>query len=463
VQADVQIGKRAPEPDALLLAQPWEALTHSHPGIETLELILHDTHGIARGKWLPAASGGKVWSQPISLPRSIFAMDIWGREVVETGLHLDCGDIDGTCVPIPDTLALAAGSGGRSAQLLLTMFTGGEPCLYDPRQIAGQAISRLASRKLHPCVAFELEFYLVRESAEAGRAPVPLARATCGPAVQNMYGLDDLGAVAPFLASVNEAAEWQGVAADAMMSEAAPGQFEINLKHRTNALRAADEALLLKRIIMACARQHGFRASFMPKPFLDQAGSGMHVHVSLLDAAGRNALAQPGDGEALLKHCIAGAMAAMADAMLIFVPGYNGYRRVTPESYAPTGATWGHDNRSVAIRIPAGGGMGARRIEHRMPGADANPYLVLAALLHSMADGIDARLEPPPPVSGSAYAREHDPLPVSMRAAIERFSTSDFIKRNLGRPYQDMFEKVKRQELREFENRICDLEYQSYL
>ncbi|MBC8050570.1 MAG: glutamine synthetase, partial [Chitinophagales bacterium] len=283
-------------------ASPWDEFAARHRKLERLEVILHDTHGIARGKWLPVTSAAKVWSGAVCLPRSIFALDIWGREVTETGLHLDCGDIDGACAPIQGSLAPVPWSDGRSAQVLLTMSTGGAPCLFDPRQLAAHAVSRLAALELTPVVAFELEFYLFHEAeGQLGAQPKPVAPQLSGPVAQNMYGLDDLHAVEPFLYAVREATIAQNVAADSMLSEAAPGQFEINLKHQKDALRGADEAVLLKRIIIHCARQAGFRASFMPKPLLDQAGSGMHVHVSLVNRSGDNVFSTEGPGDRLLE------------------------------------------------------------------------------------------------------------------------------------------------------------------
>ncbi|MBP0649680.1 glutamine synthetase, partial [Mycobacterium tuberculosis] len=163
--------------------------------------------------------------------------------------------------------------------------------------------------------------------------------------------------------------------------------FEVNLKHVTDALAAADDAVMLKRLIVETARKHGLKASFMPKPFLDVAGNGFHLHVSLVDEADLNVFAAPEGGETLLGQAIAGLLATMAEATLVFVPSWNGYRRLMPGSYAPTNASWGYNNRSVGVRVPAGPAA-ARRLEHRIAGADANPYLVTAFVLAGMLEGI---------------------------------------------------------------------------
>jgi glutamine synthetase len=202
--------------------------------------------------------------------------------------------------------------------------------------------------------------------------------------------------------------------------------------------------------------------TFMPKPFVNQAGSGMHVHISLVDNSRTNVFASETTGTQLLRSAVAGLLASMADMTLMFVHSFNGFRRLQPNSYAPTGPSWGHDNRSVAIRIPSGDS-NARRLEHRIAGADANPYLVLAALLHGMAAGIERKQVPPEPVVGSAYNRPSSLLPMDLREAISRFQSSAFGIERFGKEYVSLFSKVKAAERRGFENNITQLELDTYL
>lgn len=432
---------------------------------DVVEVLLPDTSGVFRGKWLPGASLGKVWKDGVAIPLSIFGLDIWGCEVEATEIHLETGDKDGLCWPVPGTLKPVPWASRPTAQVLITMFEPddsprGRPWRLDPRQQLTKIVDRFAALGLTPCVAFELEFYLMKPG-EAGEAPEPVFRATGQPR-QNMYSMSDLDAFAPVLHEVREACAAQGLPADTVISEAAPGQFEVNLYHRADPLRAADEALLLRRLIEGVARRNGLRATFMAKPLADFAGNGMHVHVSLLEQGGGNLFARPEVGDAALRHAAGGLLATMADATLMFVPSYNGYRRLVPGSYAPVSVTWGYDNRSVAVRVP-NGPPAARRLEHRIAGAEAHPHLVLAAILAGMLEGLEAKIEPPPALSGNAYDRDAPKLSPSMADAVARFSSSPFIAQAFGEEYRRVYGVMKREELAAFTRVILPLEYETYL
>ncbi len=436
---------------------------HGLPDI--VEVLLPDTSGVLRGKWLPGTAIDKVWTQGVAIPLSIFGLDIWGREVEETEIHLETGDKDGLCWPVPGTLKPVPWSPRPAAQVLVTMFepdgtARGTPWRLDPRQQLAAIVARLAARGLFPCVAFELEFYLMKP-APPGQPPEPVFPAV-GEARQNMYSMSDLDAFAPLLHDMRGACAAQGLPADTVISEAAPGQYEINLYHRADAMAAADDAILLRRLIDGVARAHGLRATFMAKPLADFAGNGMHVHVSLLDAGGENLFAQGAAGDALLRHAAGGLLATMADATLLFVPSYNGYRRLVPGSYAPVSVTWGFDNRSVAVRVP-NGPPAARRLEHRIAGAEAHPHLVLAAILAGMLEGIEKEIEPPAPVAGNAYDAAAPRLSPSMAEAVARFSSSDFIAAAFGAEYRRVYAVMKAQELAAFTRAILPLEYDTYL
>jgi glutamine synthetase len=249
---------------------------------------------------------------------------------------------------------------------------------------------------------------------------------------------------------------------DTIVSEAAAGQFEINLKHRTDALAAADDAIMLKRLIVEVARKHRLKASFMAKPFIDRAGNGMHVHASLIDRNGANVFADPAEGERRLGAVAAGLIEAMIPSTLLFVPTWNGFRRMQPGSFAPTRAAWGHNNRSVAVRVPASEAL-ARRLEHRVAGADANPYLVLAAVLNGMADGLERDLAPPPPCDTNAYEAGVPELPSTMAEAIRQFERSEFVRRSFGAEFRRVFAALKTAEMAAFLGEITPLERSTYL
>ncbi|MEP9375235.1 glutamine synthetase family protein [Aquabacter sp. CN5-332] len=429
---------------------------------EIVEVLLPDTSGILRGKWLPGAAMNKIWKSGVPIPLSIFGLDIWGCEVEATGIHIETGDKDGLCWPVPGTLKPVPWSPRPSAQVLITMHEpDGAPWMLDPRQQLVRIVDRLAARGFSACVAFELEFYLLKPGAE-GAPPQPVF-STQGQARQNMYAMSDLDAYATLLHDMRTAAAAQGLPTDTVISEAAPGQFEVNLYHKDDALGAADDAILLRRLIDGVARRHGLRATFMAKPLLDFAGNGMHVHVSLKDKAGANVFARGGgEGERLLRHGAGGLLSTMADSTLLFVPSFNGYRRLVPGSYAPTGITWGYDNRSVAVRVP-NGPPDALRLEHRIAGADAHPHLVLAAILAGMLEGIEAGIEPPAPFTGNAYENDAPLLSPSMAEAVSRFAGSPFIERAFGEEYRRVYAVMKQEELAAFSRTILPLEYETYL
>jgi glutamine synthetase len=254
-----------------------------------------------------------------------------------------------------------------------------------------------------------------------------------------------------------------GIPAQAAISEAGLGQFEINLNHQ-DALTAADDAWLFKTLVRGLARKHGFAATFMAKPYAAEAGNGMHVHFSVVDADGNNIFNDGTDaGSDLLRQAVAGCLAAMPASTLVFAPNVNSYARLVPSAHAPTGAAWGYENRTAAIRIP-GGAAAARRIEHRVAGGDINPYLMLAAVLGAAMLGIEDGLEPPAPISGNAY--EIDDLPQlapDWDAAIRTFETDPLIARILPAMAIRNLAITKRQELAEFADRPADSHWLSLL
>jgi glutamine synthetase len=248
------------------------------------------------------------------------------------------------------------------------------------------------------------------------------------------------------------------------MSEYAPGQFEITLEHRADALRAVDEAILFKRAVRGVAAKHGRIACFMAKPFAELAGTGMHLHASLADRDGRNACAgESPAGSMLLRHAIGGLRATLGEGMAVFAPHANSYRRFRAMSYAPVAPTWGVNNRSVSLRVPAGP-PASRHVEHRVAGADANPYLVTAVVLAGMLHGIERGIDPGPPVEGNGYEQlRAGELPTQWHTALERAADSEFLADALGREFLEVFLAVKRRECEKFGALVTDRDYEWYL
>ncbi len=319
------------------------------------------------------------------------------------------------------------GAGKDEAQFLTSLHElDGRPCIVDPRNTLSRIVENFSELGLTPVAAIELEFYLMdREAALSGRPKPPAAQLNGAvPKGMQPYLLQDLDDFGPFFDDVYKAGDIQGLPLQTLISEYSPGQMEIGLKHRADPLKACDEAIMYKRLVKAIAEKHGFVATFMAKPYKDLAGSGMHVHVSLVDKNGNNIFASEDPARNLpLRYAIGGLKATMAEAFAVFAPNANSYRRFRKNSYAPVAPTWGVNNRTVSLRIPAGTGQSVH-IEHRVAGADANPYLVLAAVLAGMHHGMAAKIDPGPESKGNAYAAPAARMPTNWLDAIELWQRS---------------------------------------
>ncbi len=433
-----------------------------NPDINAVELMLLDPNGVMRGKWAPVSALEKAFTDGVNFPLSLHGCDIWGREVAATGLHIESGDQDGFCRAVPHTLARVVWGTRPTAQILLQAFnTAGEAFGGCSRNALEKIVKRLAEADLFPVVAFELEFFLLKPDKDRATVQPQIVDALEGLDNQRMYSLDALAEHSSFFEDVRNAAELQALPIDTIVKEAAPGQYEVNLNHRNDAMQAADDAVLLRRIIVECARKNSMKATFMAKPFIDQPGSGMHVHASLLNSVGDNVFSID-EGQKTLAGAVAGLLDTMAETSLIFVNSFNGYRRMQPGSYAPTKANWGENNRSVAVRIPASGEK-ARRIEHRISGANANPYLVLATILQAIFEGIQSGATPPEAEIGNTYDQSGNELPSTMDDALEKLQNSAFAPRAIGPLMVDILGAVKQAERDEFAREISPLERSSYL
>jgi glutamine synthetase len=340
----------------------------------------------------------------------------------------------------------------------------GRTAKADPRHALARAVERLQRKGLTPVVAVELEFYLLQRGEDGQLRPARGLMTGRSTGSIDAYGLGRLDDMSPLFDDLYAAARAQKLPVRTLMSEYAPGQFEITLEHRADALRAVDEAVLFKRAIRGVASRHGCIACFMAKPFEKMAGTGMHLHASLADEQGRNAFAsdEPA-GTPLLRHAIGGLRDTLADGMAVFAPHANSYRRFRAMSYAPVAPTWGVNNRSVSLRVPAGPAA-SRHVEHRVAGADANPYLVAALLLAGMQHGIDNGIDPGPPVVGNGYEQaSRGDLPTDWRAAIERAAASEFLAHSLGAEFLGVFLALKRREYEKFGALVSDRDYEWYL
>ena len=383
--------------------------------VKTIRVAAADLNGHPRGKRLPADYLDKLASGAARLPFSALNVDVFGADIADSPLLFETGDADGILLP---TARGPVPMPWLEAPTLFVPMTlhhdDGTPFAGDPRHALATTLARFAARGWSVIAATELEFTLV----EAGPPLMP-AR---GMQFEDVLSLRALDAFDPFFTDLYAGAEAMGIPAQAAISEGGIGQFEINITH-ADAMDSADNTWLFKELVMGMARKHGMQASFMAKPFLEDAGNGMHVHFSVVDGAGKNVFDDGSDtGSDTLTWAVAGCLAAMPASTLVFAPHRVSYDRFVDQAHAPTAASWGYENRSAAIRIP-GGAPAARRIEHRVAGGDINPYLLFAAILGAAMDGIDAEAPPPPAITGSAYGLDLPGLAGNWRAAIDLFDT----------------------------------------
>jgi glutamine synthetase len=443
--------------------QSTRQFLNAYPDITMVEALITDCNGIARGKWLPVQKLDTIEKQGLKLPKSALGLDVWGRDIPALA-HAN-GDIDGYCHLVEGSLRpLLTERGVDQAQVLLSMFDkDGSPYMGDPRQVLQALVTRFTEKELKPCMAVELEFSLLPkpETSEAIGTALRDQNAVGG----NLYALSELDYHGPLLEALRQAFDTQDLPYEGIIKESAPSQFEINVAHSDDVMLLADQVIRMQRTIRAVSARHGFVASFMPKPIDDEAGNGLHVHCSLLDEKGINVFDDGGEeGSDLLRYAVAGCLELLPASMLLFAPSFNAYRRFQPGNHAPTESAWGYDNRTTAIRIPESPSA-ARRIEHRVAGADANPYLVLAAVLAGIWHGIDNTLSPPNPIEGNAWDQEIDApaLPTTMDEAISVFDKSDVLSSYLTSKFKTLFLATKVQEWNEFARRVTEFELETYL
>lgn len=443
----------------------------ANPDVDAVQLWITDPSGVARGKSVRRHELERLYAHGRPVAGAILGLDVTGADVDATGLVWDTGDADLVCRPVPGTLRRAPWLDRPTGQLMLSMYLpDGRPAPADPRHALARAVARLEALGLRPVLACELEFYLLRPG-EGGAAPRP-AGGQRTPGIQ-AYSLARLDELAPVFDAVYAGADALRLPAETLMSEYAPGQFEITLAHRDDALRAVDEAIVFKRLLRGVAARHGLLATFMAKPFSELAGSGLHLHVSLAGETGLNLFADAApEGSALCRHAIGGLRATMGESLLAFAPNGNSYRRFRSESYAPVAPNWGVNNRSVSLRVPAGP-PASRHVEHRICGADANPYVAAAAVLAGVEHGIRQRLDPGPAVVGNGYRDTAAPdgraaspaaaLPRSWPEAIERATGSAFLADALGADFLRIFLAIKRQECARWSAEVTELDRAWYL
>ena len=276
---------------------------------------------------------------------------------------------------------------------------------------------------------------------------------------------DDLDEIETFLVDLDHFCNAQNIPAGAALSEYSPGQFEVNLNHVDDPILAADHAVLLKRAVKAAARKNGMAATFMAKPFVEHAGSGLHMHISLLDDEGNNVFAGKSNDGAFsdtLRHAIGGSGACMEESMAVFAPNANSYRRYAPGFYVAASPNWGPNHRDLAMRIPVSSAKN-RRFEHRIAGADANPYLAIAAVMAGIHHGIARQCDPGPMVKEREEIEYKPTLPLRWSTSLDKFESGKILPAYFGKEYHRVFGVCRREEAENFHAQVTNRDYEWYL
>jgi len=452
--------------NAFAPVQHAQAFLDQNPDIELFELFIVDNNGVPRGKLLHRDELLAVYENGRPLPSTMLGLTLNGDDVENSGLVWDVGDIDCRAYPLSGSLQRMPWRLIPTAAVQVGMHPeeGMPAAVADPRHLLSRVIDALQADGYYPVMAAELEFYLLDAQRDSQGRPQPARDADGGrPRATQVYGLRELEQIEPFLADLYAACKQQGIPARTAISEYAPGQVEITLEHRTDALQAMDEAVRYKRLVKGVAHKHGMAACFMAKPFEHLAGSGMHMHVSLADRDGNNLFAsEAADGTPQLRHAVGGMLDTLLDSLLMFCPNANSYRRFQSNSYAPLAPTWGVDNRTVSLRVP-GGPAFSRHIEHRVCGADANPYLAAAAILAGIHRGIRQQRDPGAPVEGNGYAQATELLPTDWLTALSSLEASPWAREAFGGEFLGVYLAVKRAEYRQFMGEVGEQDWRWYL
>lgn len=423
-------------------------------GIRDVECIFPDISGYPRGKLMPAASF--LAGAELRICQAIPMQAVTG-EYSYNPVFPD-SDPDVRLVPDYTTVSLAPwATVPRVVAVHDCMELNGEFCQFAPRSILKKVLASYAALGLSPVVAPEIEFYLTEANTDAALPlQAPALRGGRCEVGQSAFSLNLLNELAPFWNEFRDACQTLGIRTDTWMHEVGTTQFEINLLHG-DAVQVADQAFLFKYAARELALKHGLNAVFLAKPIANLSGSSMHLHISVVDEQGRNVFSQAdGSEDPRLKQFIAGLQTFCPELMLMFAPNVNAYRRYVAGSQAPTNLQWGYDNRTTGLRVPASGAA-ARRVENRVAGADANPYLAMAASLAAGLKGMQEARVPSEPVADNGYDHAHS-LPRSMEAALLAMQHSPHARALFGDDFVTGYCAVKELEYRSFLSEITPWE-----
>ena len=454
-----------------LLLNEAKNFLKKNKNIKSFDIVMHDCNAVGRGKIIRRHELLKLYESGRKFPLSTLGMDITGEDVPDTGLILEQGDGDIKAWPIPSSLKELHNSKPPRGELLMTMFDiEGNKLDIDPRNVLEKLIHQTEKEGISLSGAFELEFFLVSNELDQYGKLQP-AQSIFGKRRSNfktdVYSVDHLHGMLPLFDDIYEATNLAGIDVETVISEYAPGQYELTINHQNSLLKAADDIIRLKRIIRAQARAHGVTACFMAKPIENFTGSGMHFHISMYNKKGKNLFAENKNQKinSNLLYALGGLSKTMGESMLIFAPHANSWRRLVLGSYAPTTPNWGLDNRSVAFRIPSSSPAN-RRIEHRVSGVDANPYLVALTVLSAIKIGMKKKIKPGPQTKGNSYLQKKSKnynMPTDWNSSIQLSKKSSFLKDTLGSNLHKALIAIKEMEYNKVASTVSKLDIDLYL
>jgi len=429
-------------------------------GIGEVECVIPDLNGVLRGKVLPAAK--LLQSEQdgsLRLPSSVFSVTITGEYADGDDEDEAFQDPDMVLHPDAATLCIAPGFKTPTAYVFADAFhKDGSPWASSPRQVLKAVMDLYAKRGWRPIVAPELEFYLTALNPDPDLPLTPpVGRSGRAETSPQPYGLEAITEYEDLIDDIYEYSETAELSVDTMIHESGTAQLEINFLHG-DPVRLSDQVSVFKRIVRQVALQHGLYATFMAKPMEHQPGSAMHLHISMVDeASGENLFADASSADsAMFRHYVGGLQKYLPEVAPLFAPNVNSFRRMRPSHSAPINVQWGYDNRSCGLRVPISDREN-RRIENRLPGADASPYLAIAAALISGYLGIEEAIEPSTQVGGNAYNHART-LPRTLDDALERFSACTPVRSLLGESFSEAFIRIKEAELEAFQGVISSWE-----
>ena len=421
-------------------------------GISEVECMISDFTGIARGKI--ASTGRFLEEGGMRLPESVLLQTVTGDFVDDQAFYalLDEAGVDMFCRPAPEAIYVMPWLTEPTALVIHDTFDKfGNPIELSPRNVLKRVLGLYADNGWKPVVAPELEFYLTKRCLDPDLPlEAPDGRSGRPERGRQSFSIDATNAFAPLFEDLYLWCEAQGLDLDTLVHEGGPAQMEVNFRHG-DALRLADHLIVFKRSLHEAAIRHGVSATFMAKPIANEAGSAMHIHQSVLDmATGKNLFADDdGAMSERFLHYIGGLQHYIPDVLPLFAPNVNSFRRFLPENCAPVNVAWGTENRTVGLRVPAST-PAAMRVENRLPGADANPYLALAASLLCGYLGMLEQIQPTAPVHGRAYDQGDLRLPNTLEEALARMEHCTALKEHLGSRFVQGYVAVKRTEHRNY-------------